>query len=126
MAFIAVVFLLAACYPLEDDYCTLYEVDDYAWFSGGRNLYDSNLLYSDKSYKYTIVSQGASATGSLTVALSGVGTGGSVKVTLNGSEVSLPQMVLISALNVCRSGRPLRMVSVPWEMNVVVSPEVVS
>ena len=86
---------LAACYPLEDDYCTLYEVDDYAWFSGGRNLYDSNLLYSDKSYKYTIVSQGASATGSLTVALSGVGTGGSVKVTLNGKElgsITIPQI----------------------------------
>ena len=43
-----------------------------------------------------------------------------VKVTLSGSEVSLPQKVLISALNVCRRGRPLRMVSVPWAMNVVV------
>ena len=28
-------------YPLADDYCSLYEVDDFAWFHGGRNLYDA-------------------------------------------------------------------------------------
>ena len=78
---------VTAHYPAADDYCTLYEVDDYAWFSGGRNLYDNNLLYSDKSYKYTISAKGTSTTGQLTVALSGTGTGGYVKVTLNGKEL---------------------------------------
>ena len=36
---------LATCYPLEDDYNTLYEVDNYAWYQGGRNLYDTKHSY---------------------------------------------------------------------------------
>ena len=78
---------VAECYPMADDYCRLYEVDDFAWYSGGRNLYNSQLLYSDKSYKYSIAATGASANGRLTVAVSGLGTGGSVKVALNGKEL---------------------------------------
>ena len=84
---------LKANYPTVNDYNNLYEVDDYAWFAGGRNLYDANLLYSGKSYKYTVASTGASSTGNLTVALSGLGTGGSVKIGLNGKElgsISIP------------------------------------
>lgn len=84
---------LAANYPTANDYNHLYEVDDYAWFAGGRNLYDANLLYSGKSYKYTVASTGTSSTGNLTVALSGLGTGGSVKIGLNGKElgsISIP------------------------------------
>ena len=86
---------LADHYPLADHYCSLYEVDDYAWFSGGRNLYDATLLYSGNTYKYTIAATGTSSTGSLTVALSGLGTGGSVAVTLNGKElgtISIPSV----------------------------------
>ena len=78
---------VAANYPQAGDYCSLYEVDDYAWFSGGRNLYDAQLLQSNNTYKYTVASTGASANGKLTVALSGIGTGGSVTVTLNGTEL---------------------------------------
>ena len=78
---------VADIYPQAGDYCALYEVDDYAWFSGGRNLYDAQLMYADKTYNYTVASTGKSANGQLTVALSGVGTGGSVKVTLNGTEL---------------------------------------
>ena len=86
---------IAANYPKEDNYCSLYEIDNYAWFSGGRNLYDANLLYAGKSYKYTVTSTGNSSTGTLTVALSGIGTGGSVTVTLNGTElgaISIPSV----------------------------------
>ena len=78
---------VADIYPQAGDYCALYEVDDYAWFSGGRNLYDAQLMYADKTYNYTVASTGKSANGQLTVALSGLGTGGSVKVTLNGTEL---------------------------------------
>ena len=31
-------------YPAANDYHSLYEVDDYAWFHGGRNLYDQRLF----------------------------------------------------------------------------------
>ena len=34
----------ATNYPSPDDYHSLYEVDDYAWYHGGRNLYDSRLF----------------------------------------------------------------------------------
>ena len=78
---------LKANYPTANDYNHLYEVDDYAWFAGGRNLYDANLLYSGKSYKYTVASTGTSSTGNLTVALSGLGVGGNVKILLNGKEL---------------------------------------
>lgn len=86
---------VADIYPQAGDYCALYEVDDYAWFSGGRNLYDAQLLYSDKTYNYTVASTGKSANGQLTVALSGLGIGGSVKVTLNGTDlgnISIPSV----------------------------------
>ncbi len=78
---------VAANYPQAGDYCSLYEVDNYAWFSGGRNLYDATLLLSNNTYKYTVASTGASASGKLTIALSGLGTGGGVKVALNGTEL---------------------------------------
>lgn len=38
---------------------TLYEVDDYAWFHGGRNLYDGRLLTSGTQRDYTIEAKGA-------------------------------------------------------------------
>ena len=57
-----------AFYPSADDYHSLYEVDDYAWFHGGRNLYDSNLFGIDRSHSYTLPS--SSADGRLTVVMS--------------------------------------------------------
>ena len=84
---------LTTNYPTSSDYNHLYEVDDYAWFSGGRNLYDANLLSAGNTYKYTVASTGASSTGSLTVVVSGAGTGGSVKIALNGKSlgtISIP------------------------------------
>ena len=35
---------VASCYPMANDYHELYEVDNYAWYHGGRNLYDSEKL----------------------------------------------------------------------------------
>lgn len=34
----------ASCYPLPNDYHDLYEVDNYAWYHGGRNLYEKEKL----------------------------------------------------------------------------------
>ena len=84
---------ISANYPKAEHYCNLYEIDDYAWFSGGRNLYDATPLLADKTYKYTISSTGTSANGRLTIALSGVGNGGSVTVALNGmvlGKINIP------------------------------------
>ena len=94
---------LATNYPTSNDYNHLYEVDDYAWFSGGRNLYDANLLSPSNTYKYTIASTGTSSTGSLTVVLSGAGTGGSVKIALNGKSLGVVNIPAIGSYEKMRT-----------------------
>ncbi len=73
-------------YPRNDDYCALYEVDDYAWFEGGRNLYDAKVLTVGTNHSYKIASTGTTNKGSLTVSLSASG-GAMVDVTLNDSLI---------------------------------------
>ena len=59
--------LKAVCYPSPNDYHSLYEVDDYAWYHGGRNLYDKTLFTLGSPQKYELTANGAA--GTLTVAL---------------------------------------------------------
>ena len=58
----------ATYYPMADDYHSLYEVDDYAWFHGGRKLFDKTLYTIGNSQTYTLTS--GSTSGTLSVALS--------------------------------------------------------
>ena len=55
-------------YPMADDYHSLYEVDDYAWYHGGRKLFDKTLYVIGSPLTYTLESGGTS--GILSVALS--------------------------------------------------------
>ena len=55
-------------YPLPDDYHYLYEVDDYAWYHGGRNLFDKTLFTVGTPRRYTLQANGNK--GTLSVALS--------------------------------------------------------
>lgn len=57
-----------AYYPSNNDYHSLYEVDDFAWYHGGRNLYDKTLYKIDTPQTYTLKSNGTQ--GTLTVVLS--------------------------------------------------------
>ena len=59
----------AAYYPLPQDYHTLYEVDDYAWFHGGRNLFDKRLFTIGTPQTYQLAANGTS--GTLSLALTG-------------------------------------------------------
>ncbi|MBO7116820.1 MAG: type IX secretion system sortase PorU [Prevotella sp.] len=77
---------LATYYPLEDDYNTLYEVDDYAWFQGGRNLYDAISIANGSYRDYTLKSSGHSTTGSVTVVVS-ADQATSVSVSVNDKTV---------------------------------------
>ena len=72
-------------YPQRDDYCTLYEVDDYAWFHGGRNLYDATEIKAGTSKTYTIAAKGT-GNGQLTIVLSAV-NGANITVSLNGESL---------------------------------------
>ena len=48
-------------YPSPDDYHDLYEVDDYAWYHGGRNLYESQKL--EQGVNRTITLPGITSSG---------------------------------------------------------------
>jgi len=58
----------ASFYPTNNDYHVLYEVDDYSWFHGGRNLFDSRLFGVGTSRSYQLPS--TAAAGQLTVVMS--------------------------------------------------------
>lgn len=106
-------------YPTMDNYCSLYEVDNYAWFHGGRNLYDSKEMTAAKSYSYAVASTGTSAEGTLTVSLSASG-GATVDVTLN--EVSVGSVVVSAngSLEVMRTAQSTFNVSNLQASNTVV------
>ncbi len=65
---------------------TLYEVDDYAWYSGGRNLYDATLIGSTASKEYVLSSTPGSPDGTLRVVVT-ADSKAVVNVTVNDSLV---------------------------------------
>ena len=73
-----------AAYPTNNDYHSLYEVDDYAWYHGGRHLYDSRLLASQQQNTYEFSAHDTS--GKLTVVLTSNGLG-TVSVAVNDSII---------------------------------------
>ena len=62
---------LSVYYPLADDYNTLYEVDNYAWYHGGRNLYDATVIAAGGSHTYTVPAKGTGQKGLMTVVVTG-------------------------------------------------------
>ena len=58
----------AANYPRPTDYHSLHETDNYAWYHGGRNLYDSQILGVGVQRNYTLEAP-EGATGQLTLVL---------------------------------------------------------
>lgn len=74
---------LTTFYPSADDYHELYEVDSYAWYQGGRNLFGDDPIEQGEKRAYTLTNdasvQGTAAR--LTVRLSaGIATTASIKV----------------------------------------------
>ena len=65
---------------------SLYERDDYAWYHGGRNLYDSQLFGNGNSRSFTLSIAKPSATGRLIVALA-ADQPLTATVTLNGTAL---------------------------------------
>lgn len=61
-----------AFYPAYDDYHTLHEVDNYAWFQGGRNLFEDKPIRQGEPGTFTInlpVKEGETTAGTLSVAI---------------------------------------------------------
>lgn len=77
---------VSAFYPSGDDSHTLYEVDSYSWYPGGRNLYDAQPLEQDEPHSYTLDAANAEDGGFLRVVVSSDNTS-AVTVAFNDSVV---------------------------------------
>jgi len=74
-------------YPSAASYHSLHEIDDYAWFEGGRNLFESSPINNGASKTYTLASPNSSSTsGTISVALTS-GTAAAATVELNGTAI---------------------------------------
>ena len=71
-------------YPSPDDYHALYEVDDYSWYHGGRNLYDSRLFGVGVERSYQLIAP-QNSKGKLTVVITYDGPF-SAEVLVNGQK----------------------------------------
>ena len=75
---------LESNYPHPNDYHALYEVDNYSWFRGGRNLYDAQLFGNGVARDYVL--QAPSAKGTLSVVMS-YNDNFEARVLVNGNAV---------------------------------------
>lgn len=74
-------------YPSSDDYHTLHEIDNYAWYQGGRNLCEDSPIYLGSSRSYTIdLVSGRPCAGLLSVCVT-AGQSTAVQVAVNDSVV---------------------------------------
>jgi len=77
---------LASFYPSAADYHSLYEIDNYAWFQGGRNLFYDDPIALGESKTYSLATPGHDTTGKITIGLT-AGVATRAKVTVNDSVV---------------------------------------
>ena len=77
---------VSSFYPTTNDYHSLHEVDDYAWYHSGRNLYESTTLQRDGYSTYELKAH--SDSGSLTIVLTSDGPA-AVSITVNDSLVGM-------------------------------------
>ena len=87
-----------AFYPANDDYHSLYEVDGYSWYHGGRNLYDPNPIKVGESKTIVFDNQTGDAAGRLTVNVS-AGTATTVEVLMNGISMGQQTVSIGSSYN---------------------------
>lgn len=81
-------------FPATYQQHTLYEIDDYAWFEGGRNLFEDSPIAAGASKTYTITLQeGKASSGMMRVKVS-AGSKTVASVSINGTEVGKLSMSL--------------------------------
>ncbi|HBN47257.1 MAG TPA: Por secretion system protein [Prevotella sp.] len=77
---------VSSFYPSTDDYHTLYEVDGYSWYQGGRNLFDPDPIHFGQVKNVVLKNTTGATTGRLSVSVS-AGMSSRAKVSLNGKEL---------------------------------------
>lgn len=93
-------------YPCADYMNALYEVDDFAWYHSGRNLYDSRAFAPGMSREYTVASAGSSADGTVLVVLTADGPS-ETTVSVNDSVVGKVSVDELPSNTVANTGRAL-------------------
>ena len=73
-------------YPAADDYHSLHEVDEFAWFEGGRNLFQNDPINNGSSKTYTIPTSGKDGSARITVCLT-AGVTSTAQVSINDNPV---------------------------------------
>lgn len=61
---------VSSFYPSPDYFCSLYEEDKFAWFEGGRKLFDSHAIGLGGEYTFSVPSNGTGKTGRMQIVLS--------------------------------------------------------
>lgn len=84
---------LSSFYPSNDDYHSLHEVDNYAWYHGGRNLFENDPIANGSSRTYTLTAPGSSRRGRMTIAIT-AGTASSATIALNDSTLGTMNVTL--------------------------------
>ena len=77
---------LASFYPGSEARYALHEIDDYSWYHGGRNLYESKEIGSGETTTYTLDVPRADVAGTLRVVLTANGAA-TVAVQCNGASL---------------------------------------
>ena len=77
---------LHSFYPSADDYHSLHEVDNFAWYPGGRNLFENDPIENGSSKTYTLSSPGRGKHGRLSVAIT-AGANSAATIALNDSVI---------------------------------------
>ena len=73
-------------YPSDEDNNTLYEDDSFAWYHGGRKLFDATAISPGSSKQYSIAAKGNVNDGRMIVVLSS-DAAGSAQISLNGTTI---------------------------------------
>ena len=89
-------------YPSFNDYHALYEVEDFCWYHGGRNIFDKTLLSSAEELTYTLPAY--SQAGKITVSMTYEGYC-NADVYVNGVLVG---QVLVSATTASKTNKKLK------------------
>ena len=75
---------VSAHYPMPADYHSLHEVDNFAWFHGGRKLFESTPINVGQSHDFILANPSAERYGKLAISVT-AGTNTMVRVSLNDS-----------------------------------------
>ena len=86
---------VASCYPMPANYHSLHEVDNFAWFHGGRKLFENTPIAAGQSHAFTLANPSGDRQGTIAVVVT-AGNATRVQVSLNDSILGTLSITLRS------------------------------